>query len=241
MEYSPLNSPVQNTGMGSRSLLQGIFPTQKSNPGLTHWRQILYQLSNKGSPRILEWIVYHFCSGSSWPRNRTRVSPIAGQFFTNWAIRKPLISGKTLGGHKQNLVCTRSQEKGAVSPQETESDLPVGVQESSGQKTGSKHSPIHQQKIRLKIYWERVQPIEQDPVSPTVSLSHQEASISLLSLFMEGRENENHNHRKLTKMITWMTALSKSMKIWSMPYKANPRQTGHGGEFWQNMVYWRRE
>ena len=37
---------------------------------------------------------------------------------------------KTLGGHKQNLVCTRTQEKGAVTPQETEPDLPVSVQES---------------------------------------------------------------------------------------------------------------
>ena len=37
---------------------------------------------------------------------------------------------KTLGGPKQNLVCTRTQEKGAVSPQETDSDLPVSVQES---------------------------------------------------------------------------------------------------------------
>ena len=37
---------------------------------------------------------------------------------------------QTLGGHKQNLVCTRTQEKGAVTPEETESDLPVSVQES---------------------------------------------------------------------------------------------------------------
>ena len=37
---------------------------------------------------------------------------------------------QTLGGHKQNLVCTRSQEKGAVTPQETEPDLPVSVQKS---------------------------------------------------------------------------------------------------------------
>ena len=41
--------------MGSQSILQGIFPTQGSNPGLPHCRQILYQLSNQGSPRILEW------------------------------------------------------------------------------------------------------------------------------------------------------------------------------------------
>ena len=48
--YSPWNSPGQNTGVGSRSLLQGIFPTQGSNPGLLHCRWILYQLSHKGSP-----------------------------------------------------------------------------------------------------------------------------------------------------------------------------------------------
>ena len=48
--YSPWNSPSQNTGMGSLSLLQGIFPTKGSNPGLPHCRQILYQLSHKGSP-----------------------------------------------------------------------------------------------------------------------------------------------------------------------------------------------
>ena len=42
--------------MGSLSLLQRTFPTQGSNPGLPHCRQILYQLSQKGSPRILEWV-----------------------------------------------------------------------------------------------------------------------------------------------------------------------------------------
>ena len=43
--YSPWNSPGQNTGVGSLSLLQGIFPAQGSNPGLPHCRRILYQLS----------------------------------------------------------------------------------------------------------------------------------------------------------------------------------------------------
>ena len=50
--YSPWNSPGQNTGVGSLSLLQGIFPTQGSNPGLPHCRWILYQLSHKGSPLL---------------------------------------------------------------------------------------------------------------------------------------------------------------------------------------------
>ena len=48
--YSPWNSSGQNTGMGSLSLLQGIFPTQRLNPGLLHCMWILYQLSHKGSP-----------------------------------------------------------------------------------------------------------------------------------------------------------------------------------------------
>ena len=47
--YSPWNSPGQNTGVGSLSLLQQIL-TQESNQGLPHCRQILYQLSHKGSP-----------------------------------------------------------------------------------------------------------------------------------------------------------------------------------------------
>ena len=86
--YSLWNSPGQNTGVGSLSFLQGIFPIQRSNPGLPHCRWILYQLSHMGSPRVLEWVAYSFSSRSSPPRNWTRVSCIAGRFFTNWAIRK---------------------------------------------------------------------------------------------------------------------------------------------------------
>ena len=48
--YSSWNSPSHNTGVGSFSLLQGLFPTQGSNPGLPHCRWILYQLSHKGIP-----------------------------------------------------------------------------------------------------------------------------------------------------------------------------------------------
>ena len=47
MEFS---SPDQNTGVGSVSLLPGIFPIQGQNPGLLHCRQILYQLSHQRSP-----------------------------------------------------------------------------------------------------------------------------------------------------------------------------------------------
>ena len=55
----------KNTGVGSLSLLQGIFLTQESNWGLLHCKWILYQLSHKGSPRILEWVAYPFSRGSS--------------------------------------------------------------------------------------------------------------------------------------------------------------------------------
>ena len=75
----------------SLSLLQGIFPTQGLNPGLPNCRLILYQLSHQGSPRILEWVAYAFSRGSSWPRNQTGVSCVTGRFFTNWAVRKPII------------------------------------------------------------------------------------------------------------------------------------------------------
>ena len=77
------NSPCQNTGVGSLSLLQQIFTTQGWNPGLLHCRWILYQLSHKGNPRVLGWVPYSFSSRSSQPRNQSRVSCITGGFFTN--------------------------------------------------------------------------------------------------------------------------------------------------------------
>ena len=104
MNYtSSWNSPCKNAGVGCHAVLQGIFPTQRWNPGLPHCTQTLYQLSHKGSPRILEWVAYLFSSGSSWPRNWTRVSCIAGRFLTDPAIRespvpKPNIKGQKVGG-----------------------------------------------------------------------------------------------------------------------------------------------
>ena len=85
--YSPWNSPGQNTGAGSCSLLQCIFPTQGLNPGLPHFRWILYQLSHHGSPltsffflsflpffffsffltpKMWEWYVTHFLSSKEF-------------------------------------------------------------------------------------------------------------------------------------------------------------------------------
>ena len=92
--YSPWNSPGQNTGVGSLSLLQGIILTQGSNPGLPHCRQILYQLlllshfscvwlcvTPPGSPvpgilqaRTLEWVAISFSNAWKWKWSRSVVS-----------------------------------------------------------------------------------------------------------------------------------------------------------------------
>ena len=60
------DSSGKNNGVGCHALLKGIFPTQGSNPGLAHCRQILYHLSHQGSPRILE---AHNSKESFQPRN----------------------------------------------------------------------------------------------------------------------------------------------------------------------------
>ena len=86
--YSPWGFSRQEYWSGCCILLQGIFPTQRLNPGLPHCRQILYHLSHQGSPRMLEWVAYPFSRGSSRPRNWTEVSWIAGRFFTSWTTRE---------------------------------------------------------------------------------------------------------------------------------------------------------
>ena len=66
MDYTPPgssvhgNSPSKNTGVGCHALLQKIFPTKGSNPGLSHFRQILYQLSHQVSIYIYIYIYVIF-------------------------------------------------------------------------------------------------------------------------------------------------------------------------------------
>ena len=89
--YSPWNSPGQNTRVGSLSLLQVIFPTQESNPGLLHCRWILYQVSYLGRYHIIHirmavikrqcqkqiWLVVCLCS-FQFVSNFTPSPPTAG-------------------------------------------------------------------------------------------------------------------------------------------------------------------
>ena len=87
----PRNSPGKNTGVGSHSFLQGIFPIQGLNPNLPHCRRNLYRLSYQRSPRILEWVAYPISSRTSDPRNQTGVSCIVGGFFTSWTTSETLV------------------------------------------------------------------------------------------------------------------------------------------------------
>ena len=106
----------KNTGMGSLSLLQGVFLTKKLNQGLLHCRQILYQLSYQGSPRVAcfwglwEWIhsrplswfwwlspildfyMYHFSLG----RDSEEVICIASVFLQHFSLNVCSFSTKTV-------------------------------------------------------------------------------------------------------------------------------------------------
>ena len=99
----------------------------------------------------------------------------------------------------------------------------------SGQTTGREHSPTHQQKIGLKIYWAWPGPqsktqLPLNPVPPIRKL--EQVSYPHPS---EGRQNENHNYRNLTKLITWITTFSNLMKLWAMPSRA----TQDGWSWWR--------
>ena len=91
--YSPWNSPGQNTGVGSLSLLQGIFPTQGLNQGVSHCRQTLPaepqrkpKRTEVGSLSLPHWI---------FPIQESNQGFLnCGGLFTNWAIREAKNTGK---------------------------------------------------------------------------------------------------------------------------------------------------
>ena len=84
--YNSRNSPGQNTGVGSLSLLHKIFPTQESNRGLLHCKQILYQLSYEGSTKVHIKEMISMSPGSGiFPDNETLLNSLT------WDIWPPLI------------------------------------------------------------------------------------------------------------------------------------------------------
>ena len=84
--YSPWNSPGQNTGVGSLSLCQGIFPIQGLNPGLLHCRWILYQLSHNrfisNTSRLSP------ATAKGWPREAGPEIP--GRVWLRGELQRPL-------------------------------------------------------------------------------------------------------------------------------------------------------
>ena len=94
------DSPGKNTGVGCHFLLQGIFPTQGSNPGLPHCRQTLYRLSHKGSQPSYQEILLVLCSK---PVQNLALSPLLhhsksshGHFAVLWKDPQPGLSASTL-------------------------------------------------------------------------------------------------------------------------------------------------
>ena len=73
------DSPDKNTGVGCHALLQVIFPTEVSRIAGGFF---FLPSEHHQSPRILECVAHPFSWWTSWPRNRTGVSCIAGGFFT---------------------------------------------------------------------------------------------------------------------------------------------------------------
>ena len=97
--YSPWNSTGQNTGVSSLSLLQGIFPTQGSNPGLPNCRWILYQLSHKGRP----------------PLQRRGVESLAQEDSTCHGATKP-VSHNYWACDLKTLLCNKGSHHKEKSP-----------------------------------------------------------------------------------------------------------------------------
>ena len=135
-------------------------------PPLSHWAedpQTAEQLYQRNSHTVKE-ILGSTTDFPTWGSGNGTENLQGIRFWKTEGLdyRTSIRLGKqTLGGHKQNLVCNRSQEKRAVSPHVTELEFPVRIQESlveawvntlaSGQTIGREHSLPHQQKIGFKI------------------------------------------------------------------------------------------
>ena len=167
--------------------------------------------------------------------------PVGFDYRTSTRLGK-----QPFGRHKQNLVCTRTQEKGAATPQETEPDFSVSAQESpvqawvgggllqgwvwhcmhrtfwrrwplpppSGQTTGRKHSPAHQQKIGLKIYWLCLV----QPFKATFNYILPIKCLAPCCVLSQGR------HQSLITVALFLIPLPKYIHIWGdkMLKKNNP-------------------
>ena len=91
----PWNSPGQNARMESCSFSRRSSQARDRDPVSCIALDFLLS-EHQGSPRILEWVAYPFSRGTSWLRNRTGVSYIAGGLFISWATRNPTANAMRL-------------------------------------------------------------------------------------------------------------------------------------------------
>ena len=104
------DSPGKNTGVGCHALLQGIFPTQGSNPGHPHCRWILYRLSHTGKPKN-EWGAFAFSSRSSNPGIEPRSPAFAGGFLSSEPRGKPILTSTKMLFHSVLALVSQLYEK----------------------------------------------------------------------------------------------------------------------------------
>ena len=105
--HSPWDSPGQNTGVGSCSLLQQIFLTQESNQGLLHCRRILYKLSYRRSPRQYHVHFITMCTQNSLCACMQSHFSCVQLFVTPWtaARQAPLSIGFFRQEYRSGLPC----------------------------------------------------------------------------------------------------------------------------------------
>ena len=103
--YSPWNSPGENTGVGSLSLLQGIFPTQGSHPCLLHCGWILYQLNHKRDQRLNCQHLMDHRKSNSIPEKKKKstsasltvwITANCGKFLKGWEYQTTLCLQRNL-------------------------------------------------------------------------------------------------------------------------------------------------
>ena len=105
---------IKNTGVGCHALLQGIFPTQESNPGHLHCRWILYQLSHQGSPRILEWVAYPYPGDLPNPGVKPRFPALWAYSLPAEPPRKPKNTGVGSLSLLQGIFLTQGSNQGLL-------------------------------------------------------------------------------------------------------------------------------
>ena len=142
--YSPWNSPGQNTGVGSLSLLQQIFPTQGSNPGLPRCRHILYQLSYQGS-LMLVWLWPYKRQKPGQTHRRRRPGEVEG---TDW--QRYIYEPKNIKDDQQAPQVAPVLKN---LPANAEAIRDVGSNSGSGRSLGGGHDYPHSRILAWRISW----------------------------------------------------------------------------------------